>query len=148
MSKSAPKSLFERLGGRPTYEKVHKIFYDKIFADSWLLPFFEDIDQGVLEEQQTDFQIQITGGPPKYCGKLPVAAHKHMFITEEIYMHRHELLRQSLVEAEIEPALRDEWLAIDLSFKRALIKRSPDECQKRYATDEIIIVKKPANFAA
>ncbi|MDH3327283.1 MAG: group 1 truncated hemoglobin, partial [Gammaproteobacteria bacterium] len=75
------KTLYERLGGVETLEKVHKIFYDKAYKHPWLRLYFTDKLQQVLEEQQTDFMTQLMGGPKKYGGKTPKMAHQHMNIT-------------------------------------------------------------------
>ncbi len=69
------KTLYNRLGGKPTFVKVHKIFYDKAYADPWLRKFFTDKPQEVLESQQTDFMVQLMGGPKAYGGKSPKSAH-------------------------------------------------------------------------
>ncbi len=40
--------LFDLLGGRPTLEKVHKVFNDKLYEYLWLKGGFEEIDQKVI----------------------------------------------------------------------------------------------------
>ena len=61
-------SLFDLLGGRPTLEKVHKVFNDKLYEYLWLKGFFEEIDQKVIENQQTDFMTSNMGGGKIYSG--------------------------------------------------------------------------------
>ena len=132
------RPLFDRLGGRPTLDRAHRIFYDKLFADPWLKQFFAGIDQKIIESQQSDFFSRLTGGPSVFSGRMPIDAHQHMFITEELFDHRHALLRASLEEAQIPDKERTQWLNIDLAFKKVLIKSSVDDCKKRYNTDEIL----------
>ena len=55
------KTLYDRLGGKQTYIKVHKIFYDKAYAHPWLSQYFADKPQEILENQQTDFMVQLMG---------------------------------------------------------------------------------------
>jgi len=136
-------SLYEQLGGRPTLERVHEIFYDKLYAHEWLKGFFVGVDQKVIENQQTDFMAQALGGPDLYCGKFPVPAHKHMFITEEVFDLRHMLLEQSLREAAVPEPLRTRWLKIDGAFKGRLVKKSVTECEGRYKTEPIVVVPRP-----
>ncbi len=142
---SRGKSLFVRLGGRPTLERVHKIFYDKLFVHPWLSGFFVGIEQKLIENQQSDFFSQLTGGPKNYSGRMPKHAHAHMFITEELYDVRHELLKESLVNAHVKSPELDEWLKIDMAFKKVLCKQSPGECEKRYVDENIIVILDP-NF--
>ncbi len=132
------KTLYDRLGGKPTYVKVHKIFYDKAYAHPWLSRYFTDKPQELLENQQTDFMMQLMGGPKCYAGKAPKSAHQHMLITDELYELRAQLLSESITEAGISNALRDEWIAADATFQRALVKTSEDECVRAYPTQPIL----------
>ena len=141
-------TLFEQIGGRPTLVRVHKIFYDKVYAHPWLGLFFAHIEQELIEDQQTDFVMRAMGGPSIYCGKLPVAAHKNMFITPELFDLRHELLADSITEAGIGGALRERWLRIDAAFRGKITKRSPSECERAFATDEPLIFADPAKSRA
>lgn len=141
-------TLFEEIGGRPTLVRVHKIFYDKVYAHPWLGLFFEHIDQELIEDQQTDFLMRAMGGPSLYCGKLPVAAHKNMFISAELFDLRHELLAESLAEAGVSEASKVRWLRIDAAFRGKITKRSPNECERAFATDEPLIFADPAKSRA
>ncbi len=132
------KTLYDRLGGKPTYVKVHKIFYDKAYAHSWLSRYFTDKPQELLENQQTDFMIQLMGGPKCYSGKSPKSAHQHILITGELFELRAQMLSESITEAGISDELRDEWLAADATFQRALVKTSEEECARAYPTQPIL----------
>ena len=140
------KKLIDRIGGRTMIERVHKIFYDKIYADQWLGEFFAGIDQKHIENQQTDFIVMLFGGPKAYSGRMPIDAHEHIMIGEEIFAARTELLRQSLSEAGIGAAETQDWLRIDSAFKKVLIKNSSAECKKRFFTDKILDFPKPNKF--
>lgn len=135
------KTLYTRLGEKETFDKVHKIFYDKVYAHPWLKQFFTDKPQIFLEEQQTDFMIQIMGGPKRYAGKSPKSAHQHMVITEELFNLRSKMLSESITEAGISNALRDEWLDADAIFRGTLIKNTEAECTKAYDTQPILNFK-------
>lgn len=137
------KKLFDRIGGRATLEKVHKIFYDKIYADPWIGKFFAGIDQKHIENQQSDFIAMLFGGPKAYNGRMPIDAHEHIMIGEEIFAVRTELLRQSLTEAGVGTAETEDWLRIDRAFKNVLIKKSSADCKKRFFTDEILDFPNP-----
>jgi hemoglobin len=137
-------SLYEQLGGRPTLERVHKLFYDKLYAHPWLGQFFVEVPRTVIEPQQTDFMGQTMGGPATYCGKFPIPAHKHMFITEELFDLRHKLLGDSLKEAGVPQLLADGWLAVDAAFKARLCKKSPSECEGRFKMEPIVVIPRVA----
>ena len=136
-------SLYGALGGLWVLQRVHKIFYDKIYRHPWLKLYFAGVTQTVIENQQTDFMAQAMGGPSRYSGKLPVPAHKHMFITEELFEARGRLLEESLREAGVPEDLGARWLKIDRAFKGRLVKRSEAECEGRYKTEPIMVISKP-----
>lgn len=145
MSDSVKQSLYEQLGGRPTLDRVHKIFYDKLYAHAWIGQFFKTINQATIEVQQSDFMAQAMGGPQMYCGAFPIPAHKHMNITNELFDLRHGMLKDSLQEAGVPQELADKWLKIDVSFRTGIVKKSVDDCQKRFMTDDILDYSKPWN---
>lgn len=137
------KSFFDEIGGLEVIKKVHKIFYDKIYAHPWIGKFFEGIDQNVIENQQTDFMGQNFGGPVFYLGKLPVATHKHMLITEKLFDLRTTLLEESLVEAKLDPDHIKKWLKIDSAFKNGIVKKNIEDCEKRFFTDTLQTYEDP-----
>jgi hypothetical protein len=105
---------------------------------------FADVPQALIEAQQTDVIAQAMGGPSRYSGKMVVAAHMHVFITEEFFEARSQMLESALVEAGVPEALRVRWLKIDSAFKGRLVKGSVSECQGRYRTEPIGVIQKPA----
>ena len=123
----AKQSLFDQVGGLKTLERVHKIFYDKVYAHPWLKLFFEGHDQEAIESRQTSFMAEKMGGSVDYWGKQPKMAHRQMYITQELYDLRHEILRESIEEAGIAADLAERWLKIDYAFKRQIVKDSIEE---------------------
>ena len=116
-------SLYDEVGGLKTLQQVHKIFYDKIYAHPWLSKFFEGFDQQAIEDKQTSFMGEKFGGP-EYNGKPLKQVHENMFIPQELADLRHEILRESLVEANVPNELIDKWLRIDTDFMQQVIKKS------------------------
>ena len=135
--------FIDEVGGKAVLKKVHKIFYDKVYAHPWMRNFFIGIDQKVIENQQTDFMGQNFGGPANYVGKLAVPAHKHMYITEELFNLRQRILEESLIEAGISELHRTTWLKIDGAFRAGIVKKNITDCQKRFFTDEILVIENP-----
>jgi hemoglobin len=141
-------NLYDLIGGRPTLDKVHKIFYDKIYADPWIGQYFQGIQQEIIEIQQSDFMAQAMGGPALYLGKLPVPTHRHMYITEELFDLRTHLLKEAFVEAGVSEQHQLLWLKIDQAFKRGIVKKDVSDCTLRFNTDEIIIIPNPTKKSA
>lgn len=146
--KVGDENLFDLIGGRPTLDKVHKIFYDKIYADPWIGKYFQDIDQSVIEIQQSDFMSQVMGGPAIYCGKLPIPAHRHMNITEELFDLRTQFLLEAMNEAGVSQENQQHWMKIDQAFKKGIIKKDISDCSLRFNTDEILDFPNPRKKSA
>ncbi len=135
--------FLDEVGGRACLERVHVILYDKLLSHPWLKGFFVGIERWHLEVQQTDFMADLFGGHPCYSGRLPMNAHQHLFITEEVFMIRHSLLAEALSEAKVADEHKERWLEFDMGFKAAVVKSSVDECEGRYRTEKVIVVPKP-----
>ncbi|HND84295.1 MAG TPA: group 1 truncated hemoglobin [Pseudobdellovibrionaceae bacterium] len=123
--------------------KVNKVFYDKVFKDPWLMLVFKDVKQDIIERQQTDFMIGAFGGPKVYSGRNPKDAHMHIFVNEEMWQLREKYLREAFEETRFPKDLADKWLRIDEAFKKTIMKSSLSECEKRFATDEIVFYPHP-----
>lgn len=121
------QTLFTAVGGLPTLQKVHKVFYDKIYAHAWLQQFFIGHNQQAIEDRQTSFMAEKMGGPAEYWGKDPKMAHRHMYITQELFDIRQQLLHESLQEAGVSEDLAQRWLKIDSAFKRQIVKPSIED---------------------
>ncbi len=121
------QSLLEAVGGYPTLEKVHKIFYDKVYAHPWLGKFFEGHDQTSIEKRQSAFMAEKMGGPKEYMGKQPYMAHRNMYITDELFDLRQAILRESLEEFGLDEALIERWLKIDGAFRKQIVKPSMED---------------------
>ncbi|HXH71747.1 MAG TPA: group 1 truncated hemoglobin [Mariprofundaceae bacterium] len=121
------QSLFDAVGGLPTLEKVHRIFYDKIYAHPWIGQFFKGHDQRAIELRQTQFMGEKFGGPVKYPGMELELAHRRMYITPELFSLRQKLLRESLEEAGVAPELVGRWLRIDAAFRKDIVNESLED---------------------
>ncbi len=142
--KDKKKSLFDELGGLPTLQKVHKIFYDKLYAHAWLKTFLTELNQMVIENRQTAFMAEKMGASIDYMGKQPKMAHRSMYITHELFDIRQQLLADSLQEFGLSQALSDRWLKIDNAFRGQIVN---DSIESFYATswafEKRIIIPKP-----
>jgi len=134
---------FEQMGGKKSLQVINKIFYDKVYKHPWLKLYFENIPQQHIEDQQVDFMQKVLGGENLYVGKAPPAAHMHIFIDEELFDVRQQLLQEAFDEARANPTLIEKWLILDNSFKKVLFKNSVSECQGRFKTDPILYFPKP-----
>ncbi len=125
--------LFEAVGGLPTLQKVHKIFYDKVYADPWLGQFFAEHEQAAIENRQTQFMAEKMGSTEKYPGKPLRQVHENMYISPELVAQRTRLLRESLAEAGVDEALAERWMRIDAAFAKQAVKSSMVDFYRNYS---------------
>ena len=138
------QTLFDAVGGLPVLQRVHKIFYDKVYAHPWLGQFFEGHSQEAIENRQTSFMAEKMGGPVEYMGKHPKMAHRHMYITEELFELRRQLLEDSLREAGVSDQLSERWLRIDSAFMKNIVKDSIESFyQESFKYERRLIIPKP-----
>lgn len=118
--------------------RVNMAFYDRIYKDPWMKKVFRIVPQEHIVNQQTDFMLGALGGPKVYSGRSPSDAHPHIFVTEKMWQRREAHLVAAFAEVGVSEEIRVKWLKIDNAFKRAIVKTSVGECQKRFTMDEII----------
>jgi len=139
------QTLFDAVGGLPVMERVHKRFYDKVYADPWLGKFFEGHDQAAIELRQTQFMAEKMGADSMYPGKELPLAHRRMYITEELLELRRGLLREALEKEALSERLILRWLKIDAAFWGKIKNNSLEEFQAvdlKY--EQPLIVEKPS----
>ena len=135
---------FERLGGRKLLEDVGKVFYDKIYSDPWLKNYFHNVEQEHIERQQVNFMQAALGGDNIYAGKTPPHAHKHIYITDEVFKAREDLLMEAFKECNVSEEMIKKWLLIENAFYKRVIKHSIDECEQRYPAEGILDYPRPS----
>ncbi len=90
-------SLYERVGGRPTFDQLVGEFYAGVAVDPVLRPLYEEQDLGPAQERLTLFLVQYWGGPTTYSDQ-----------------RGHPRLRMRHVTWQIGERERDAWLALML----------------------------------
>ena len=135
--------VYDRLVDKDIILNINKHFYDQVYEHPWLAKYFAVVPKEHIVSQQTDFMVGALGGPRMFCGRAPSKAHPHMFITDELYDARSELLENSFVALNAPEDLRRAWLKIDAAFRRAIVKSSKDDCKGRWNNDPILDFPKP-----
>lgn len=138
------ESLYEAVGGLPTLQRVHKIFYDRLYTHPWLKHFFTGFKQPLIEQRQTDFMAWKMGGPNHYRGRELKSAHRQFFIPEDLFELRHRILHQSILAAGVPEELAQRWLRIDRAFKKQIVKDSIESFYAHhFLYEKRVIVPKP-----
>ncbi|MDQ6996677.1 MAG: group 1 truncated hemoglobin [Mariprofundus sp.] len=138
------QSLFDAIGGLIVMERVHKVFYDKVYVHPWLGQFFIGHDQRVIELRQTQFMAEKMGANSIYPGRELPLTHRRMYITEELLELRRDLLREALEEESLPEPLIRRWLKIDKAFWGKISNGSLDEFHLvDFKYEKPLIVEKP-----
>lgn len=111
------QSIYAEIGGREAVEAVVSDFYDRVFDDPILEPYFEGVDREALYAHQVQFVSAVAGGPVSYEGADMRTAHEGMGITEEAFgrvaTHLAEALRENGVDEGNTEAILDEVGALE-----------------------------------
>jgi hemoglobin len=66
MTESQPQTLYDAIGGEPTFRQLVHRFYQEVAADPELRPVYPSRDLGPAEDHLRLFLIQYWGGPATY----------------------------------------------------------------------------------
>jgi hemoglobin len=91
---AADGNFWEQVGGRPTFERLVRKFYEGIATDEVLLPMYPEDDMEGAIQRLTGFLEQFWGGPGTYSEQ-----------------RGHPRLRQRHMPFRVNPDARDRWLA-------------------------------------
>ena len=108
---SQPQSLYEAVGGEPTFRRIVARFYALVAVDEVLRPLYPEDDLGPAEERLRLYLMQHWGGPAAYTqlrGAARLAARHAPFRIARV--HRDAWLRAMRIaidESGVEPPHRD-----------------------------------------
>jgi hemoglobin len=91
---SVDGNFWQQVGGRPTFEKLVRTFYEGVRHDPVLLPMYPDMDLEPAIQRLTGFLEQYWGGPTTYSDE-----------------RGHPRLRMRHLPFKVNPDARDRWLA-------------------------------------
>ena len=106
----APKTLFERLGGKPAIEAVVDEFLTRVAADKRINGRFFNTDLPRLRGLLVEFFCSATGGPGQYTGRDMKSAHAGFQLVEEEFTALVEDLVGALDKFNVPKKEKDEIL--------------------------------------
>ena len=107
---AAPKTLFERLGGKPAIEAVVDEFLQRVAADKRINGRFFNTDLARLRGLLVEFVCSATGGPCQYTGRDMKSAHAGFQLVEEEFTALVEDLVGALDKFNVPKKEKDEIL--------------------------------------
>jgi len=123
---TANNSLYDQLGGEAAVNAAVDVFYRRVLADAYVVPFFEGVDMEKQAAKQKAFLTMAFGGPHNYSGKDMREGHRHLVKNglndshfEHILMH----LRATLAELGVANDLIQQVIAIAESTRDDVLDR-------------------------
>ena len=99
---SEETSLYHRIGGQETIQKLMHSFYETVVTDPEIGPFFENVDVNKIRTMQEEFFGAALGGPVEYTGIELARAHSSKGIERKHFAHYVELLLNTLQSFDID----------------------------------------------
>ena len=100
-------------------------FYEHVFVDPQLAPFFVKISKQRVREKQYEFLSELFTGHRHYLGARPFNAHHEMVISDSLFDYREEMLEAAMRRYGLAEPLIRRWLAIHELFRAEIVKTSP-----------------------
>lgn len=100
-------------------------FYDRVYADARLAPFFHGVTKDRAVDKQYSFLAEIFSGQKMYFGDRPRNAHHWMVISDELFDYRERLFEACLRERALAEEHIAAWLAVHQVFRKQIVKDAP-----------------------
>ena len=100
-----PQSIYDEIGGAPAVHAAVDLFYEKVWHDPDLSPYFEGVDRDRLKRHQRAFMSAALGGPRAEAGRAINTAHHGRGITNDAFDRVVAKLADTLAELGVRPEL-------------------------------------------
>lgn len=100
-------------------------FYDRVFVDARLRPFFHNVTKQRVIEKQYEFLHELFTGRDVYFGLRPFNAHHWMVISDDLFDYREALFEDCIRRYGLPEPMIWRWLAIHEKFRCDITKSSP-----------------------
>lgn len=105
--------------------RVLEVFYEKVYADPQLRPFFERVSMERAIGKQYSFLEYCMTGADTYFGESPKNAHHWMVIPDALFAHRQGLMAQAQRELGLSPRQMTGWTRYEEHFRGDIVKAAP-----------------------
>ncbi len=106
MATETHDAMYQTVGGAAGIDKIVDLFYEKLWADPELQPYFAGIDRERLKHHQRQFlTFALGGGTQAYEGRALSESHANLKITSDAFSKVQWYLRVTLEELDINRSL-------------------------------------------
>lgn len=127
------RALWEALEGGPALRRILIDFYDQVYADARLSPFFAQTPKSWVIDHQYAFLAQAFAGIRGYFGDRPRNAHHWMVIDDDLFDYREQLMENTLRRHGLAEEHIRHWRAFEERFRSHIVKDAPFPKKRRGA---------------
>jgi truncated hemoglobin YjbI len=124
-------ALWDALERGPRLRRILEDFYEQVYADAQLRPFFEHTRKDWAIDHQYAFLAQAFSGQKLFFGDRPRNAHHWMVITDELFDYREGLMAATLRRHGLTEAQVAHWRAFEEKFRKHIVKDTPFPKKRR-----------------
>lgn len=114
--------LWAALENGPKLTRILEDFYERVYVDARLSPFFTGIPKSRAIEKQYEFLARVISGETQYLGLSPYNAHHWMVISDDLFDYREALFESILRLHQLPPELIRRWMAMHELFRAEIVK--------------------------
>lgn len=114
--------LWMELDVGATVRAVLEDFYDQVYQDQLLAPFFQKVTRDRSIDKQYSFLKQLMTGERVYFGDRPRNAHHWMVISNELFDYRQALMVRTLEKHGLTAPQIARWTRLELHYRRDIVK--------------------------
>ena len=121
---NVPQTLFDKYGGVPVVTEIVRDFYKRVMRRPNLRRYFVNVPLENVIHHQIAFVSMVLGKTPHdYSGRSMREAHRGIGVTSASFELAAQLLSDTLVSAEVEPADIDVIMAKVASLRSDIVER-------------------------
>ncbi len=105
--------------------EILTLFYDQVYLDAILSPYFTGVTKERLIEKVYSFHYQMFTGEKVFFGERPRNTHHWMVITDDIFEHRETLMENTLREFHLSEHLIERWMKYENIYRADIVKTKP-----------------------
>jgi hemoglobin len=121
MPEDNQQNLTKQLGGKDRLRDIIETFYDRVFDDPMIGFLFTGVDQQKLIDMQVSY-IDANLGDGEYEGTPIRKAHREHPILPGHFDRRHEILRETLEDFDVDEDIANRWLEFEQSLRPLIIQ--------------------------
>lgn len=114
--------VWQALGDGAKVRVVLEDFYDQVYEDERLAPFFQHVTKERLVEKQYSFMHQLFTGKKVYFGNRPRNIHHWMVISDDLMDHRRRILDAAMLRHGVTDEQRHVWHAYEENYRPDIVK--------------------------